>query len=671
MKASDARKAQAQAELAHQGEAARRLEAEAAGYDASTKALAADQALVQSYLSQAENLRNLAQPGRRDKAIDLLKRAAGLKHDTDSLAAKLGADTAGRRTAMVQFWRDERPRLRSEATRWIGESSLKLVFDARFPVVMRSPRGGNYTVVPSRACLATSDDGKWLAFYHVGFEGTDPTPAKFVEIIKTDTGEVRRTLKVGAHNTLSRMSALAFDANDEDLLVARIEPDFNKHRLVCIVERWSRVSGEFKGTTTLPVSDTGPQDLSPGPTGGRLVFGLDRRALLSIPSLPDKRSTVWNVTTAKPMRDFDKDFTPEAFFPGGNRVIGTMGSEISIRDVVTGNVIKHWPMPDGLVSILGNLRTAPRMEIPYATQPDAQSLWVSPDGSIVAVIGQRPSSENRLNHTQLPRMIYLFDAETTQVRVRIPVPDFPSSGLQTGPAPVLAFDSTSRLLAVATGKSLSMFSIPEGTLLISEATPPMGIPAASPAVATPDWASTIPIGLLFAAGASRLFAGAHLPDLTGSSRSPSAAAQLVGQGVQSWDLTLPKVRIEDYSHDGAVRAVKLDARTRVMTSAGDDRTIRVRDRGGRLRWSVGYPGQGSAFSGFAATDQGQKPCGSGAFDPTGGAFFTFLPDRVDIWDSATAERRASFSSILAVSADRRYVVVPWAEGPAPARAQSP
>ena len=106
---------------AQQAEAARRLEAEQAGYEATTKALAADQALVQSYLSQAQNLRNLAQPGRQGRALELLKRASGLKHDTDGLAAKLGADPAGWRPAMTQFWREQRPRLRSEAARWFGE----------------------------------------------------------------------------------------------------------------------------------------------------------------------------------------------------------------------------------------------------------------------------------------------------------------------------------------------------------------------------------------------------------------------------------------------------------------------------------------------------------------------------------------------------------------------
>ena len=138
-RAKEARTAQGLAQAAQKAEAARRLEAEQAGYEASTKALAADQALVQSYLSQAENLRNLAQPGRQGRALELLKRASGLKHDTDSLAAKLGADSAGWRPAMTQFWREQRPRLRSEAARWFGEFSLKLLSDTRFPVLTRSP----------------------------------------------------------------------------------------------------------------------------------------------------------------------------------------------------------------------------------------------------------------------------------------------------------------------------------------------------------------------------------------------------------------------------------------------------------------------------------------------------------------------------------------------------
>ena len=250
---------------------------------------------------------------------------------------------------------------------------------------------------------------------------------------------------------------------------------------------------------------------------------------------------------------------------------------------------------------------------------------------------------------------------------RIPIPDVPSSGLLTGLPPALAFDSKNRLLALATGKSLSLFSVPEGTLLISAAMPEMGIPAAGPAPASADSASTIQTGLVFAGGASRVFAAAHLPNLSFSPQRPSSAAQLVGQGVQSWDVTFPKSRIENYSDDGAIRAVKLDSRTGRMAAAGDNRVIRVRERGGRLRWSVGYPGQRSAFTVFAGLDSEQKPSGSGSFDPTGAAFLTFLPDRVDIWDSTTGERRASFSSILAVSPNQRFVVVPWAEGSAPAR----
>ena len=164
------------AEVAQQAEKFRRLEAEQAGYEASTKALAADQALVQSYLSQAENLRNLAQPGRQGRALELLKRASGLKRDTDGLVAKLEADPAGLRPAMTQFWREQRPRLRSEATRWFGEFSLKLLHDTRFPVLTRSAKS-SHPVRTSRTGLALSDDGKWLAYFRFGLDVTGvPSP---------------------------------------------------------------------------------------------------------------------------------------------------------------------------------------------------------------------------------------------------------------------------------------------------------------------------------------------------------------------------------------------------------------------------------------------------------------------------------------------------------------
>ena len=118
-RADEALAAQQAARAAQEAEEARRLEAEQAGYEASTKALAADQALVQSYLSQAENLRNLPQPGRQARALGLLKRASDLKHDTDGLVAKLRTDSAGLRPALAQFWRDQQPLLRTEAARWL------------------------------------------------------------------------------------------------------------------------------------------------------------------------------------------------------------------------------------------------------------------------------------------------------------------------------------------------------------------------------------------------------------------------------------------------------------------------------------------------------------------------------------------------------------------------
>ena len=128
--------------------------------------------------------------------------------------------------------------------------------------------------------------------------------------------------------------------------------------LVYLIERWSRVTGKIKGTVSLPVAARAHKTFHP-----RMVAGWSSvpTGILAVDPhrMRDKRSTVWDLATAKPLREFESDFTAEAFFPDGRRIIGMTGSDIVVRDVTTGGVTKRWPMPDGLVSVLGNLRNTP------------------------------------------------------------------------------------------------------------------------------------------------------------------------------------------------------------------------------------------------------------------------------------------------------------------------
>ncbi len=186
---------------------------------------------------------------------------------------------------------------------------------------------------------------------------------------------------------------------------------------------------------------------------------------------------------------------------------------------------------------------------------------------------------------------------------------------------------------------------------------------------------TMPTGLLFARGTNRLFEAAHPSDVFGSpAGSPmdsTAATQRVEQVVLSWDVTLPRTRIEDHRHEGIVRAIKLDPRDRSVTAAGDDRMIRVWDREGSLRWSLGYTGTGSLFSHTVSMPAEYSSRLSGVFDPTGAVFFTQILDRIGVWDATSGGRRWSFTSVLGISPDHRYLVVPWVEGSPRARAQDP
>ncbi len=341
-------------------------------------------------------------------------------------------------------------------------------------------------------------------------------PAKVVEIIEAETGKVVRSLKVGP--SFQRMNTVAFDGLDEDVLLARVERDASQNRLFYLIERWSRVTGKVTGTVSLPVAVPSPQDVY-SPHAGRLVFSADRKSLLSIPAEAGKRATVWDLAAAKPLREFESDFMPEAFFPDGRRIIGMTGSDIIVRDVTTGGVTKRWPMPDGLVSVMGNLRNNPTLGCRARPSPPARRCRAC--GSVRTADGWRPSASTPQTisitgpdaHDDLPLRRRVRAAPRAHPDPRRPG-RFQSP---RAPAPPLAFDAESHMLAVATTKSLSLFSVPQGTPLISEALPePDTTPAGQPPAGCHNPVFTMPTGLLFARGTNRLFEAVHPSDLSGS-----------------------------------------------------------------------------------------------------------------------------------------------------------
>jgi WD40 repeat protein len=641
----------------------RAREAQRAGYVAATKAMAADQALVQSYLIQARNLRDDTSLGRQGRALQLLKDAAGLKRETDGLDAALGADPDGWRPAMTRFWLEQRPRLRSEAVHWLAEPSLKRITETRFPVLTGSSSGMNYPVMMSRSGLALSDDGKWLAYYRVRSEGTSPQPVHLVEIIEADTGHAIRTLKASeSYDGFGwTMGALTFDSGDEDVRLARTRHDIGRSGTAQTVELWSRATGRSKGTVWLR---TAGAPYSPQALANRLAFSNDRRLLMSIPTERDKgATTVWEIATAKRIQTFERDFAAEAFFPDGRRVIGMMGPEVVVRDVATGVVVQRWPMPDGLVSVLANVRSLSFSSSAFVV--DVPSLCVSPDGRWVAAFGQPPGRP-----VVMPTTIWVFDAGSGKIRGRISLPVDRAGPSDSGPAPRLAFDPQGHVLAVATANDLSVFSVPEGHPLGSAArtgsdqTPP-GPPFQNRG--TPIF--SMPTGLLFAPGATRLYLAARPCDANGLAAprmgpgaDPAAAARPVEQVVQAWDVVLPKARTGVHAHDGPVRAIKFEPRHQFVVAGGDDRILRAWDRRGGLRWSVGYPEVKGRFTPPLGLFAQLKSSMNGSFDPTGAVFFAVLPDRIDVWDAVNGERRGSYTGVLASSPDNRYLVVAGADG---------
>ena len=128
--------------------------------------------------------------------------------------------------------------------------------------------------------------------------------------------------------------------------------------------------------------------------------------------------------------------------------------------------------------------------------------------------GHRSASEHDHRETD-DGVRFRFGIRTAASRIPIPV-DRAGFSMFAGVAPRLAFDSESRLLAVATAESLSLFSVPDGTPLISEAKPaPEKTPPGQPPHMGMDLTFAMPTGLLFAPGARRLFSAVHPSDLNG------------------------------------------------------------------------------------------------------------------------------------------------------------
>ncbi len=129
---------------------------------------------------------------------------------------------------------------------------------------------------------------------------------------------------------------------------------------------------------------------------------------------------------------------------------------------------------------------------------------------------------------------------------------------------------------------------------------------------------------------------------------------------------LPRTRIEDHLNDAPIRAVKFESRNRFVTTGSDDHVIREWERKAGLRWSVGYPGMDFAFGEFRS-DTAERTLESGTFDPTGAVFLTVLPDRIDVWDATSGQRRGSFNLDVTPSPDNRYLVIPARAGSPAAR----
>jgi len=628
--------------------------AERAGYESRTKALDAMQSLGLAYYNQAQVLQHSAGADRQNRALKLLQQVGELRQETENIARQLGDDPDGRRLALQRFWNAHLTDLRTEAIRWLSRSSLEPLTSARFPVASQGPGPGGF--VPNRGFkttdLALSPDGATLVFLHTPTRENPPGLRDRVEIIDANSGKVVGGFDLGPASgppSVALPTALAFDAGAQHLLVARSVTE--KYKRTHIIEQRSLRSGTVAKTVPLVGRDEPPPAQPALPA--RWVFSPDRRYLLMIPR-SDLGSVhgpvVWSSQDGKPACVFEPDFSAQGFAASGSQVVGLTGSQIEFREVATGKAVRRFPFPEPAGALgrnpgpaVGRARGDTRS--PYINMQMAPRLVVSPDDQWLAVI-EDYKFVLQSAPPQFPIGVMILDATSGQVRARHPMPTMDNTYQSQCVMPLLAFGAEGRLLAVVTARQVTIFTVPEGKLVLAENLPVSRVTLpTNPQEAPRHQEPQLPIGLQFDREGARIVTATDptLDDPEAFNRfqgrqSPPVAKQRI---VQIWDVSQARLRPELQFFEGAIQSVRFGPRDRLIAVGGDDRQIHVRDQAGH-RWTVGYAGQGGLFQ-----SDGQEGNGVtrqyGRFDPSGRVFTTRLADRVDLWDTKTGRLRRSFS----------------------------
>jgi WD40 repeat protein len=389
--------------------------------EAVAQTISAYASLARAHLARSQSLWSAAEPGRQQKALELLQDTSRLRDESAKLLPLLKHDAAGWRERAGREWSELLPQIRSQAVRWLSYSSLQPIQQYTAPALNSPPP-------------VLSPDGNLFAH----FENDPQTFARGAyRLIETRSGKVIAQLTVDGSSARAP-SALQFSA-DGQLLFAACVVQGSAGRSSVAIER--RSASDLSLIKSVTFSDVVEED-QPFAFVGQREWHFDRAARTLVQSRTGRHSGAWGTDTGRRLCDV----TGLQFFAlngAGDQMIGTPGgSSVRFVGVEDGKTVRDLEVATGGKEIRG--------------------AWCSPDDRwlVVELTGEYRSA----GYATPVHIVDLFTGQTA-TRLNLTVGGFPFFFSNEASTLRIDFDSGCRLMAAMAGKSIFLISLPEGGIL--------------------------------------------------------------------------------------------------------------------------------------------------------------------------------------------------------------
>ena len=584
-------------------------EKEAAIYETQTKVLQTWETLAQARHSQARVLWNDRTPNRQQQALQYLAEAAALAGDARRLAQSFEDDPGHWKQRTEGFWSRQIPLLRSEATRWLTQTSVQKLSQSGETII---PTGRFHRFYVRNPAYALSPDGNTLAVLRHPQKATE---LPRIEIVDTLTGGPLSSAVLKSSRGTTYEMALAYTPDGKQLrILTRELSGFLRGTPMFNLQALDVESGKFGKPVTLKFPST---RFLPPNIRTQWSFSEDGKSLLLAHPGTAIPATIHDTETGKQIARIDVRKAALGFTHKGTRYARLNES----------NEVQLVSVPKGEVR-----RTA-KLESAIQNNRDLPHPLISPDGNWLVVFryGRYVGGSRKQLRLEL---IETGTGVTRAARQLRPIYSFGYSYNDQRIA--RTFSSDGRLLAVATSEASYVFSVPDAALLFSRRHPEIELDAKTRATysSMPPW---VPAHIEFADNGARLLVALKQvnPRLQIGSRFIT----------QVWDVAAGEIPSKALSHEGAVRSVAFVNGGEGLLTAGQLEVLRRWSAKGEQTWSAGYGPSEKRATGY--------------FDATGRFFVRHLPDRIDVWDVGSGKLQQSFPVGTVVSIDRnhRYLAV--------------